>query len=172
MPPTTRAPRPAGRVTLAVKYPVGDYGRHAGRYRRRCAVSTTSCRERNITSSLRRPERFTKACCIEKCAKKCTVFNTAASATQCLHEVPQLHGRKFPEPVLDLALGPLQEDPARGAVPLAAREVQPPPHRPGPNLRIGLHLHEDVPPLVAALQLTHVLGAVMAWEGSAHSSVG
>src|ERR1043166_6560912 len=105
--------------------------------------------------------------------KKCTVFNTAASATQCLHEVPQLHGRKFPEPVLDLALGPLQEDPARGAVPLAAREVPPPPHRPPPHLPLALPLPpDDPPPPVAPLQPTHVLGAVMAWEGSAHSSVG
>src|ERR1051325_8352077 len=100
--------------------------------------------------------------------KNCTVFNTAASATQCLHEVPQLYRRKFPEPVMDLALGPLQEDPARGAVPLAAREVQPPAHRPGPHLRIGLHLHEDVPALVATLQLVHVPGAVVPGEGSAH----
>src|SRR2546427_5548586 len=75
--------------------------------------------------------------------KTCRVFNTAASAAQCLHEVPQLHRRKFPETVLDLALGPLQEDPARGPVPLAAREVQPPAHRPGPHLRIGLHLRSE-----------------------------
>src|SRR5438093_993666 len=100
--------------------------------------------------------------------KNCTVLNTAASAAQCLHEVPQLHRRKFPETVLDLALGPLQEDPARGPVPLAAREVQPPAHRPGPHLRIGLHLHKDVPPLIATLQLAHVLGAVVPGEGRAH----
>src|SRR6266566_1145108 len=104
--------------------------------------------------------------------KNCTVFNTAVSAAQCLHEVPQLHRRKFAEAVLDLALGPLQEDPARGPVALAAREVQPPAHRPGPHLRIGLNLHENVPPLVATLQLTHVLGAVVPWEGSAHGPLG
>src|SRR6059058_3460421 len=100
--------------------------------------------------------------------KNCTVLNTLVSTPQRLHEVPQLHGRKFTEAVLHLALGPLQEDPTRGAMPLPAREVQPPPHRPGPNLRIGLHLHEHVPPLVPALQLTHVFGAGVPREGSAH----
>src|ERR1051325_7992553 len=55
---------------------------------------------------------------------------------------------------------------------LVVRRRCPPPQRPGPTPRMGVPLHEDVPPLVAALQLPHVLGAVMAWEGSAHSSVG
>src|SRR5437868_12205572 len=104
----------------------------------------------------------------EKMCKNCTLLNTAVSAIHGLDEVPQLDGRKFPEALLDLALRPLQEDPARGAVPLAAREVQPPPHRPGPHVRVGLYLHEDVPSLVATLQLTHVLGAVVPGKRSAH----
>src|SRR5437879_8536053 len=46
--------------------------------------------------------------------------------------------------------------------------MQPPSHRPGPHFRVRLHLHKDIPPLIATLQLTHVLGAVVPGERSAH----
>src|SRR5438105_15422057 len=99
-------------------------------------------------------------------------FSTRWSASQRRDEVPQLHSRKFPEAILDLALGPLQKNPARGAAALAAHEVDATPHRAAPNLRIGLHLDVDVPALIAALQLAHVLGALLAGEGGAHQTDG
>src|SRR5438105_369980 len=99
-------------------------------------------------------------------------FSTRWSAIQRRDEVPQLHGRKFPETILDLALGPLQEDPARGAAALAAHEVHATPHRAASHFCIGLHLDIHVPALVAALQFAHVLGALLAWEGGAHGPVG
>src|SRR6267378_2136924 len=40
--------------------------------------------------------------------------------------------------------------------------------RPSPHLHVGLHLDVDIPALVAALQLAHVLGALLAGEGGAH----
>src|SRR6266496_2007554 len=88
------------------------------------------------------------------------------STVQRRHEVPKLHSRKFPEALLDLTLGPLEEDPAGGATTLPGDEMHAPAHR--ANLGVGLHLDEHVPPFVTALQLTHVLGAVLAWEGGAH----
>src|SRR5438445_9341026 len=98
--------------------------------------------------------------------------STRWSASQRRHEVPQLHSRKFPEAILDLALGPLQEDPARGAAALTAYEVHTPSHRASPDLRVWLHLDVDVPALIAALQLAHVLGALLAGEGGAHQTDG
>src|SRR5213082_3202705 len=107
-----------------------------------------------------------------KSCKLCTLFHTPSSAVQRRDEVPQLDGRKFPEAILDLALGPLQEDPARGAAALTAYEVHTPSHRASPDLRVWLHLDVDVPALIAALQLAHVLGALLAGEGGAHDPVG
>src|SRR5438552_444345 len=104
-----------------------------------------------------------------KSCKLCTLFHTPSSAVQRRDEVPQLDRRKFPEAILDLALGPLQEDPARGAAALTAYEVHTPSHRASPDLRVWLHLDVDVPALIAALQLAHVLGALLAGEGGAHA---
>src|SRR5881396_3203241 len=92
-------------------------------------------------------------------------FPRNASAVQCRHEVPELHSRKFPEPLLNLALRQLEENPARGAAVLPVHEVHTPPH--GAHLGVGLHLDKYVPPFIAALQLAHVLGAVVSREGGA-----
>src|SRR2546425_1106552 len=115
----------------------------------------------------------------ERNRAKYAQFSQRLSAVQRLHKVPQLHGRKFTEPVLNLPLGPLQKDPAGGAVPLAAHKMQPSAHRPdaasrgaghprATALRVGLHLDVDLPARVATLELAHVLGAVLAREGGAH----
>src|SRR2546428_104343 len=88
------------------------------------------------------------------------------STVQRRHEVPKLHSRKFPEALLDLTLRPLEEDPAGGAAMLPVHEMHAPPHR--ANLGVRLHLGEHVPSFITALQLTHVLGAVLAREGGAH----
>src|SRR6266571_5193738 len=90
------------------------------------------------------------------------------SALERRHEVPQLDGRKFPEALLDLPLRQLEENPPGRAPALPAHEVQPPAHRAGGDLGVRLHLDEHVPALVAALQFTHVLGAILAGEGGAH----
>src|SRR2546422_8000537 len=89
-----------------------------------------------------------------------------ASAVQGSHEVPKLDGRKFPEALLDLAFRPLLENPARGTAALPVHEVHAPAH--GTHLGVGLHLDEHVPAFITALQLAHVLGAVVSREGGAH----
>src|SRR5207249_11631239 len=88
------------------------------------------------------------------------------STVQRRHEVPKLHGRKFPEALLDLTLRPLEEDPTSGAAMLPVHEMHAPAHR--ADLGVGLHLDEHVPSFITALQLTHVLGAVLARVGGAH----
>src|SRR2546429_8726427 len=97
--------------------------------------------------------------------KNCTVLNTLVSTAQRLHEMPQLHGRKFTEAVLHLALGPLQEDPARGAMPLAAREVQPPSHRSGGWARGGVRADAAPPPRVPARHRAPAYTALLRREG-------
>src|SRR2546422_5978321 len=89
----------------------------------------------------------------------------STSADGC-QEVPQLHRRKLPETLLDLPLRGLEKDPRGHAAPLPAHEVQPPAH--GDDLAIGLGLEEHLPALVAALQLAHVLGALLTREWGAH----
>src|SRR6266498_6104204 len=59
-------------------------------------------------------------------AKTAEIGTRCFSAVQRLHEVPQLDGRKFPEPLLDLALRQFQEDPTGRAASLPAHEVHPP----------------------------------------------
>src|SRR6266550_875968 len=88
------------------------------------------------------------------------------STVQRRHEVPKLHSRKFPEALLDLTLRPLEEDPAGAAAMLPVHEMHAPAHR--ANRGVGLHLDEHVPSFITALQLTHVLRAVLAREGGAH----
>src|SRR2546425_212895 len=87
------------------------------------------------------------------------------SALQRLEEVPQFHGRKLPETLLDIPLVPLQEHPARHAVPIAIHEVHPPAHR--AELAVGLDLEEHVPMIVAAIELPHVFGPLL--TGKCHA---
>src|SRR3989441_1385845 len=96
-----------------------------------------------------------------------SVFHTQLRLER-LQEVPQLDGRKFPEPLLDLALGQFEEDPGGHAVLLPAHEVQAAAHR--AHLAVQLRLDEHVPALVAALQLPHVLGALLARKRGGHES--
>src|SRR6266536_2026068 len=99
--------------------------------------------------------------------KTCNLLDTPSSSVQSGHEVPKLHGRKFPEALLDLALRQLEENPARRAAALPVHEVHAPAH--GTHLGVGLHLDEHLPSFISALQLAHVLGAVGSREGGAHS---
>src|SRR3972149_3198174 len=95
----------------------------------------------------------------------------AASSVQRFNEAPQLHSRKFPETLLDLAFRPFEEDPARGAMPVAALEMDSTANGARAHIGIRLHLDVDLPAFVAALELAHVLGALLAGEGGAHGAV-
>src|SRR4029077_14998479 len=77
------------------------------------------------------------------------------NALQCLHEVKQLDRRKLPKPLLHILLLPLEEDPAGDLVKLAAHEMDAAPH--GADGGVRLPLEVDVPALLAAFQLAHVL---------------
>src|SRR2546428_11972442 len=99
----------------------------------------------------------------------CSVFH-APLCLERLQEVPQFDGRKFPEPLLDLPLGQLEEDPGGHAVLLPPHEVQAPAHC--PHLAVQLRLDEHVPALISALQLPHVLGALLARKGAGHGAGG
>src|SRR5947209_18542724 len=90
---------------------------------------------------------------------------TVGSLLQRLQEVPQLDGRKLPEALLNVPLVPLQEHPARHAVAVAVHEVHPAPHR--GELAVGLDLDVDIPMIVAAIELPHVLGALLAGKRDA-----
>src|SRR2546422_9634513 len=100
-----------------------------------------------------------------------TLFPYTTLFRSSFNEVPQLHSRKFPEALLDLALGPLEKDPARGAVPLTPHEVHPASHRASPHLRVGLHLDVNIPPHVPTLEFAHMLGALLPGKGRAHWAV-
>src|SRR5439155_3325953 len=88
-----------------------------------------------------------------KCAKRSP--ECAASALQRLHKVEQLHRRKLSEPILDILLLPLEEDPSCDFVKLTTHEVNPAAHGAQTGIWLALEIH--VPALVAALQLAHVL---------------
>src|SRR6266581_3672398 len=70
----------------------------------------------------------------------------------------QLDRRKLSESLLDILLVPLEEDPARHLVQLTVHEVDPPAHR--AERRVGLPFEIDVPALLAALQLPHMLAVL------------
>src|SRR5690242_4508155 len=146
-------------------------GRHAGRYRPSCAVSTISCRSCNILPSLG-DGSASAALAVRQNVQKMHTFRHAVLRGESLEEVPKLDSRKFTEPLLNLALRPLQEDPARRAMALTGREVQPPAYGTRAHIGIGLEFHEHVPALVAPLQLAHVLRAILTREGSAHAEGG
>src|SRR5690242_227429 len=99
---------------------------------------------------------------------RCTVFNAPRLVVQGLHEVPQLDCRKFTEALLDVPLRQLEKDPRRCAAALPGNEMDPTAHR--AQLGVGLGLDEDVPPVVSALQLAHVLGTIRSRESGAHRS--
>src|SRR3989475_4252404 len=82
----------------------------------------------------------------------------AAGPLQRFHEVYQFDRRKLPEPLLNILLLPFEEDPSRHLVELAIHEVNAPAHR--AQRRVGLALQIDVPALLAALQLSHVLAVL------------
>src|SRR5579862_1625358 len=81
--------------------------------------------------------------------------------------MPQLDGGEVAKTVVHVLLGRFQEDPRRHPVTLAAYEVYPAPH--GRELAVRTRLDEDVPPVVAAPELAHVLGVFAAWKGSGHT---
>src|SRR4029077_20022815 len=103
----------------------------------------------------------------QKCALLAR-FSTRQLTVDRLYEVPQLDGRKFTEAFLDLALGTLEENPARRAPSLPVHEVHAPAHR--ADLGVRLHLDEHLPALVAALQLAHVLRAFRSRKWGAHAA--
>ena len=70
----------------------------------------------------------------------------------------QFDSRKLPEPLLNILLLPLEEDPSRHPVQLATHEVNPPAYR--TERGVGLALEIDVPALLPALQLPHVLAVL------------
>src|SRR5690242_18969167 len=125
----------------------------------------------SLTQHMTIAERHAAVPSCQLLAKTCktrSVFHTEWLFRQRLHEVPELDRRKFTEAILDIALGGLQNDPARHPAAVAAHEVQAPPH--GTDLGVGLQLEVHVPTLVPALELSHVLGAVMAGEGGCHTT--
>src|SRR5207249_1524586 len=139
--------------------------RHVGSYRGRCGVSTVSCRRRNRRPTEHYLAGYPCTCAYENVQDVQGSLNID-STVQRRHEVPKLHSRKFPEALLNLTLRPLEEDPAGGAAMLPVHDMHAPPHR--AYLAVRLHLGEPVPSSLTALQLTHVLGAVLAREGGAH----
>src|SRR5436190_21368551 len=95
-------------------------------------------------------------------------FQRTALVVQGLHEVPQLDCRKFTEALLDVPLRRLEKDPPRRAAALRGNEMDA--TAPRAQLGVGLGLDEDVPPVVAAPQLAHVLGTIRSRESGAHWS--
>src|SRR6267378_7730461 len=89
------------------------------------------------------------------CSPKCASF-----ALQRLHEVQQLYRGKLCEPLLHILLLPLEEDPPRHLVqlPPTAHKVNAAAHR--AEGRVGLAFEIDIPVLLAALQLPHVLAVL------------
>src|SRR2546428_14116079 len=79
-------------------------------------------------------------------------------------KVQQPNREKSPQALVNSLPLPLQKDPACHLVQLTADEVNAPPHR--AERRIGLALEVDVPALLAALQLPHVLAILGAGHGA------
>src|SRR6266702_75063 len=134
----------------------------------RCQPFCVVCAATNGTAS---PDDTVCEAGVTRSVHDMQTFQHAKSAVQCSHEVPQLHGRKFPEAVLDFSLRQLEKDPAGGAAALPTHEVQTAAHRSATHLGVRLHLDENLPPLVTALQLAHVLGAILSRERGAHLAV-
>src|SRR5467141_1252985 len=121
----------------------GPYGEARGA-RRECQEKSAQTAKKTAVSSLLH----------KNCAKR---------TLKGLHEVQQLHRRKLPEPLLNILVLPFKEDPASDLMKLAAHEVDSPPDR--AQRRIRLAFEVDVPALLAALQLPHVLAVV----GASHA---
>src|SRR2546430_2213179 len=76
----------------------------------------------------------------------------------------QFHRRKLTEPILNILLLPLKKDPAGDFMQLAADEVNAPAHGTEPGVRLTFEI--DVPALVAAFQLPHVLAILGGRHGT------
>src|SRR5439155_23556923 len=94
------------------------------------------------------------------------ISQSAAYVLQRLHEMQQLDRRKLRKPLVYILLLPFEEDPSGRLVQLSAHKVNSAAHR--PQRRVGLALEVDVPPLLAAFQLSHVLAVLGACHGPLH----
>lgn len=81
----------------------------------------------------------------------------------------QFHRRKLPEALLNILLLPLEKDPAGDFMQLAADEVNATADGAEPGVRLTLEI--DVPALVAAFQLPHVL-AILGGRHGPYTTVG
>src|SRR5258708_25824925 len=93
----------------------------------------------------------------------CTDGVAIPSWPQTLQQAPQLDRRELVEPLEHVALGDLDEDPCRLAVPLARDEMHPPPAQ--RLVGVGQDLDEDLPPHVAARQVAHMCRVLAPGKG-------